>query len=188
MKPISGLYDSRDDANVAYQALLAAGFDQNRLRLVARDEKVDPNLPEKATSASHVAASAIKWALVGAVAGLILIFLASLSGMAPGLGGVASGTLVPILPLGAGGIAVGAAVGAILGAAIALNSPEEPVRDRADGMLHLGGTWLIVEAPDERYDEAARILEENGATQLGALREPLIEARQGGPRNSSPPG
>ena len=183
MKPISGLYNNRQEAQVAYQALVSAGFDPSHLRLLARDQTVDSSLPEKATSPSHVASSAVKWALAGAIAGLILIFLAGLTGMAPGLEEGASGPLASIFSLGAGGIAVGAAVGAILGAAIALNRPEEPVRERSDGKLHLGGSWLIVEAPDERYDEAARILEENGATELGALREPLIETGRGGARN-----
>jgi heat induced stress protein YflT len=150
------VFDERDDAEDAINALKDAGFRGEEIGLVARDrEQADAMAESTGTKAGE-------GAVTGAVAGGVL---GGLGGFLVGVGSLAIPVVGPVIAAGAfatalAGAAVGAGVGALAGALIGMGIPENEASWYEERVK--GGAWLVsVNAPG-RYDEARRILHENG--------------------------
>ncbi len=166
MGTVVGLFESKDKAQRAVEALRRAGFRDEDISLVMRDRRESTTA---ATEASHleteagtgggVAAGAVGGGLLGSLAGLAV----GVGALAiPGIGPiVAAGPLAAIL---AGG-AIGAATGGILGTLVEAGVPEEEARDYQAG-VERGAVLLTVHAPDSREDEARSILRQSGMRDL----------------------
>src|SRR5690606_35972455 len=117
-KTVVGLFDTYEKADRAVRDLEQAGFQRDRVSVVARNEVVPQNIYSEETDAKDVAGSSGTGALMGGTAGGIIGLLAGLGALTiPGLGpAMVAGSLAATLGLAAGGAGVGAAVGGILGA------------------------------------------------------------------------
>jgi hypothetical protein len=150
------VFDERDDAEDAINALQDAGFRGEEIGLVARDRE------QANAMAESTGTKAGEGAVTGAVAGGVL---GGLGGFLVGVGSLAIPVLGPVIAAGAfatalTGAAVGAGVGALAGALIGMGIPENEASWYEERVK--GGAWLVsVNAPG-RYDEARRILHEYG--------------------------
>jgi hypothetical protein len=174
MDPISGLYMDFNTADAAVRQLEQAGFEREKISVLARNEIVDQSLGTEAVQAQDVASGAAKGAAAGGVTGGLIGLLAAVGSLTiPGIGPVlAAGSLAATLGLTAGGAGVGAAVGGILGAMTTLNIPREDAEVFAEGVRR-GGILVIVDASQEQEAGARRILEETGAVDVNTLRQEL---------------
>jgi hypothetical protein len=171
-----GLFDDRDDAQDAINALRDAGFDAASISVVARDRDVQGRLAEDTgTEAGEAAAT-------GAVAGGVL---GGLAGWLVGIGALAIPGVGPIVaagPLAAalGGMAIGAAGGGIIGALTGAGIPDEEARYYDEGFRR-GGILVTVRSPG-RYGEAMSIMREYGARDTTASTDRYDTWDQASPR------
>jgi hypothetical protein len=150
---VVGVFYTRAEAEQAISDLRAAGFDNDRIGMVARDEKGRMVNESGETMAEEGAAAG---AVVGAGAGA-LVGLGVLSGTIPVIGPVlAVGTLGTILINAAGGAAIAGLVGALVG----LGIPEEEAR-YYESEVH-GGRFLVTVEAGNRQTEAWNILHRAG--------------------------
>jgi hypothetical protein len=171
-----GLFDDRDDAQDAINALRDAGFDASTISVVARDRGVQGQLAEDTgTEAGEAAAT-------GAVAGGVL---GGLAGWLVGIGALAIPGVGPIIaagPLAAalGGMAIGAAGGGIIGALTGAGIPDEEARYYDEGFRR-GGILVTVQAAG-RYGEAQSIMREYGARDASSTTTQYATWDQTSPR------
>jgi hypothetical protein len=150
---VVGVFYTRAEAEQAISDLRAAGFDNDRIGMVARDESGRVVDESGETMAEEGAAAG---AVVGAGAGA-LIGLGVLSGTIPVIGPVlAVGTLGTILLNAAGGAAIAGLVGALVG----LGIPEEDAQ-YYESEVH-GGRFLVTVDAGNRQTEAWTILHRAG--------------------------
>lgn len=159
---IVGVFDSTTKAKAALQGLRDAGFPENRLGVLSRDEARDTSRPEAKSgkrddpTASHWEEGTGIGAATGAVGGLGL-GLAVMAGLIPAIGpAVAGGVLVALLASAGAGATVGTVVGGLIG----LGVPEEEAQYYEEE-FRAGRTIVTVQAA-ERRDEARMILRRNG--------------------------
>src|SRR5919204_1502339 len=159
---VVGVFDDRDDAQRAIEALKEAGFRADDIGITMHDRREAEALVED-TGAS-AGAGAATGALAGGALGGLAGWLVGIGALAiPGVGPVvAAGPLAAALT----GAAVGAAGGGLLGALTGLGVPEEEAR-WYEAEVGRGGTLVTVRA-DGRYDEARRVLLDYGARQAGS--------------------
>jgi hypothetical protein len=154
--PVVGVFGAWEHACQAVGELRAAGFREDQLGIVARDDRLATHRrPDHAgtTWGEGAAAGAATGAGVGA-----LWALGIAAGTLPALGPIiAGGLLTSILASAAGGAVVGGLVGALVG----LGIPEEEAL-YYDSELRLGRTLVTVQT-DGRRDEALAILRHHGA-------------------------
>ena len=143
-KRAAGLYYSRDEAEAAVRALKDAGFDMDRVSVIAKDaDKVagEETIEEVGNKADEGAAT-------GALAGGAL---GGITGLLVGLGALAIPGIGPILLAGAeatasattlAGASIGAAAGGLAGALIGLGIPEEKAKVYSDRVA--GGSFLVM--------------------------------------------
>jgi hypothetical protein len=152
---VIGLYDRLEDAQNAVSELVSAGFPREDISIVAADTegKFKTYVGESSAEGGEgVATGAGIGAAVGGLGGL-LIGIGALA--IPGIGPVlAAGPLASAL-IGAG---VGAVTGGLLGALVDAGVPEEQANLYAEGVRR-GGTLVKVTAPEDRVDEANRIMD-----------------------------
>jgi len=164
---VVGVFEDRDTADRAIDALRSAGFGPEQIGVVTRGDETS-RLPRNAdinmdgvddddAAADRAGEGASIGALSGAAIGG-LVGLGVLSGVIPVIGpALAGGTLAVILSNAAGGAAIAGVAGALLGWGI----PEEEAR-YYEGELTAGRTIVTVQA-DRRFDEARSILRSYGA-------------------------
>ncbi|HEY2156961.1 MAG TPA: general stress protein [Isosphaeraceae bacterium] len=157
MTTVVGLFDSRDAADRAIEALKAAGFRAEDLSVVARETSLTADVASDVKAEDGALEAVAGGSLLGGVAGL----LAGLGAMAiPGMGLIlAAGPIATTLA----GAAVGAAAGGMIEAMIAQGIPPE----RADfytEALERGAILVTVRTTEDRADAARRILAENGGS------------------------
>ena len=151
-----GVFDDRDDAREAIEALKDDGFTPDR----SASFRPTSRRPRRSPRHRHHAGSG---AATGAVAGGIL---GGLGGWLVGIGALAIPGVGPFIAAGAfatalGGAAIGAGLGAIAGALMGMGVPEEHAK-YYEGEAKAGKTLVTVRA-DSRYDDAQRILGDHGA-------------------------
>jgi hypothetical protein len=186
MTTVVGMFEARDAADRAVEALKAAGFRAEDLSVVARELSLAGDVRDKKSDAGP---AVISGGVIGGVAGL----LAGLGAMAvPGIGPfLAVGPLAAALT----GAAVGVAGGEMVGVLTSHGIPREHA-DYYTEALERGAILVTVHTDAARAAEARRILSENGsvdaeARAVAASREtddpgPRLTARAVGEPIGSP--
>ncbi|MEL6163604.1 MAG: general stress protein, partial [Cyanobacteria bacterium J06628_3] len=167
-KRAAGLFYSRNEAEAAVRGLKDAGFDQDRISVIARDaDKVDG-----VKTTEEVGNKADEGAAAGAVTGGAL---GGITGLLVGLGALAIPGVGPILLAGAeataiattlAGGAIGAATGGLVGALIGLGIPEEKAKVYSDRVA--GGSFLVmVTGTEAEVKRAEAIMQRCGVEEFG---------------------
>jgi len=159
-KTVVGVFDTISEAQRAVTDLTSAGFSRDDLSLVAGESDEAKSVigggqagNEKSTAVPRAAAGAGIGAAAGILAGLVALAI-------PGVGPVlAAGPLAATL---LGGAAVGAATGGLIGAMTGVGIPEEHAHHYAEAVRR-GSVLVMVNAPDERAQEAAEVMNRAGA-------------------------
>src|SRR5918912_2592536 len=164
---VVGVFHTQDQAREAIGALKDAGFGGNDISVLLPDKDQTRDV------AADTGTRAGTGAATGAVAGGIL---GGLGGWLVGIGALAIPGVGPFIAAGAfatalGGAAIGAGVGAIAGALVGMGVPKDEA-EYYEGEVKSGRTLVTVRA-DGRYDEAQRLLRQQGAYD--------IESRAGTP-------
>lgn len=167
MKTVVGLFDDLTEARDAVDELVDAGFDRNDISLIASDQDQtystylnrDVDTIDNELAAEQGAEGAVAGALTGgAIGGLAGVLLGLGAFAIPGIGPiVAAGPIVA----GLTGAGIGAVVGGLTGALVSWGIPEEEAGYYAEG-IRRGGTLVGVKTPEERVDEAVRIMNDHG--------------------------
>jgi len=155
---VVGVFQDRAMAERAVEQLKDAGFDDDQIGFVVRDQGGDQGM--KVTDETAETGSPGEGAAVGAISGGILggIIGAAAALLIPGIGPVVAGGILATTLAGA---AVGAAAGGLLGALTNMGVPEEEAR-YYESEFQSGRTIVTVQA-DGRKQEALNILRSNGA-------------------------
>src|SRR3954452_2098375 len=153
---VVAVFDDRDDAQDAINALRDAGFMADDISILARDRDTAGRLAED--TGADVATGAATGALAGGLLGGVAGWLVGSGALAiPGVGPIiAAGPLAAAL----GGAALGAAGGGIIGALTGIGVPEDEARYYNDEFSR-GGIVVTVQARG-RYTEAHDILHQYG--------------------------
>jgi len=167
---VVGVFTDRTQAQQAVSELRKAGFPEDRIGIVTRDEDAQ-KMGATAGKGSKVAAGAATGVATGAGVGALWA-LGIAAGMLPAIGPViAGGLLASVLASAAGGAAVAGIVGALIG----LGIPEEEAK-YYESEVHSGRTLVTVKA-DSRYDEATGILRRFGAYDMHTAPSGVTGAR-----------
>lgn len=172
-KRAAGLFYSRDEAEAAVRALRDAGYDMDRVSVIARDaDKLDGH-----DTTEEVGNKADEGAATGAVTGGAL---GGIGGLLVGLGALAIPGIGPILLAGAeataiattlAGAGIGAAAGGLIGALIGLGIPEEKAKVYNDRVK--GGSFLvIVNGTAAEIARAEAIMNSHGVEEFGIYDVP----------------
>lgn len=168
-----GLFYSREEAEKAVRGLKDAGFDMDRVSVVARDaDKI-----AGAETTEEVGNKADEGAAAGALTGGAL---GGITGLLVGLGALAIPGVGPILLAGAeataiattlAGGAIGAAAGGLVGALVGLGIPEEKAKIYSDRVA--GGSFLVmVTGTEEEARRAEAIMNRCGVEEFGIYNAP----------------
>jgi len=155
---VVAVFDDRDDAQDAINALRDAGFMAEDISILARDRDVAGRLADD--TGTEAAAGAATGALAGGLLGGVAGWLVGIGALAiPGVGPIiAAGPIAAAL----GGAAIGAASGGIIGALTGAGVPEDEAK-YYDDQFRRGGIVVTVQARG-RYDEARRVMHEYGGS------------------------
>lgn len=160
------LYATYANAMDAVAALKNAGFNDEHISLVGRQD------PEVVPATSGAAEGATAGTGIGGGLGAGVGLLAGLGMLAiPGIGPVvAAGWLASTAAVGVAGAVAGAATGGIIGALTDDGVSDDDAHVYAEG-IRRGGTLVTVRVPEERGDEARRILSAFPTLSSSVLRE-----------------
>ena len=172
-KRAAGLFYSRDEAEAAVRDLRDAGYDMDRVSVIARDaDKIDGH-----ETTEEIGNKADDGAKTGALTGGAL---GGITGLLVGLGTLAIPGIGPILLAGAeataiattlAGAGIGAAAGGLIGALIGLGIPEEKAKIYNDRVK--GGSFLvIVNGNSAEITRAESIMQRNGVEEFGIYDVP----------------
>jgi len=177
-KRATGLFYSRDEAEAAVRGLRDAGFDENRISVIARDaDKVDG-----VDTTEEVGNKADEGAAAGALTGGAL---GGITGLLVGLGTLAIPGVGPILLAGAeataiattlAGGAIGAATGGLVGALIGLGIPEEKAQIYSD-RVSSGSFLVMVIGTEAEAKRAENIMRRCGVEEFGIYNAPAANAQ-----------
>lgn len=153
---VVGSFADRTHAQEAVNELRQAGFSEEEIGLVAKDDSLSDVVPVVDDEAEGMTEGAVAGSLTGAgIAGLWAIGISA--GILPAVGpAIAGGILASVLTSALAGAAVGGIVGSLVG--LGLSEEEARHYDRA---FHAGHT--IVTVRSDRPTEAAQILARHGA-------------------------
>ena len=175
MQAVTGVFKSRDEAEVAVNALRSLGIPEKRLGIVApgsTPERLEAGVPVTDTEAPGMG-RAMGAAVGGAMgaAGGVTAGLAVASLAVPGIGPLIAFGMVGAALLGVVGAAAGSAVGDTLEEGLGEGIPHEDVYLYEDSLRH-GRSIVIAYAEEgEQADRAAKTLNNAGAEDLDTLRE-----------------
>jgi len=158
-----GVFESAERARVALEALRNAGFRDEQLGILSREDmKEDKTGLEHDPTGSRWEEGTGLGAAAGAATGLGW-GLAVAAGLLPAVGPIIAGGTLMALLASAG---AGAAAGTVLGGLIGLGIPED---DAAyfDEEFRTGRTLVTVKT-ESRYAEARAIMHQHGATERPA--------------------
>jgi Heat induced stress protein YflT len=159
MGTVVRLFETRDQARRAVEALRDAGFRTEDLGIAMRDRQEAADVAADVGAGGATAAGAAGGGVLGALAGL---FAGAGALAIPGIGPiVAAGPLLAAL----GGGAIGALAGGLIGALVDMGVPEEEARDYQAG-VERGGILLTARVPDGREAEARAALDRAGVRDL----------------------
>lgn len=166
MRTITGLFDTRDQAETAVRSLKAAGIVADDISVVANNAdgsyEVDGNeVAEDAGAGAGIGAA------VGGAGGL----LAGLGALAiPGIGPViAGGWLLSTVVGAATGAVVGGAAGGLIGALTDAGVDERDAHVYAEGVRR-GGVLVTARVDETRADAAQAILQNDAGVNVQARR------------------
>lgn len=158
MEKIVALYDEREDAYEAVNALIDANIERKHISLLSADAEGEfqEELAEEAQE-EYVAEGAARGAVGGGIVGGII-------GTAIGLGSFAIPGVGPFIGAGAlaaalSGIGVGVASGTLYGALVTWGASEMEADYYAEG-IRRGGTLVAVEVPEGSVSYVSEILDE----------------------------
>ena len=176
-KRAAGLYYSRDEAEAAVRALKHAGYDMDRVSVIARDadQVAGHNTTEDVGNKADEGATA--GALTGGALGGITGLLVGLGTLAiPGIGPIllagAEATAIATTLAGAG---IGAAAGGLIGALIGLGIPEEKAKIYSD-RVGSGSFLVMVTGTSAEIDRAATIMRQHGVEEFDIYDIPGAKA------------
>src|SRR5690349_24852245 len=175
MQAVTGVFKSREEADVAVNALRSLGIPEKRLGIVApgsAPERLEAGVPVTDTEspgmgkAMGAAVGGAMGAAGGTTAGLAVASLA-----VPGIGPLIAFGMVGAALLGVVGAAAGSAVGDTVEEGLGEGVPHEDVYLYEDSLRH-GHSIVIAYAEEgEQADQAAKALHNAGAEDLNTLRE-----------------
>jgi len=151
---VTGLFNDRDSAERAYQALIARGYSNEEANVIMSDETRNKFYPEGSEHTSALADKTLedagKGAAIGGTLGAIIAGIAAIgtSIVLPGLGLIVAGPIAAAL-MGAG---AGGLTGGLIGALVGHGIPEEHAAEYESGVKN-GGVFMGVNA---RNDEDAK--------------------------------
>ena len=176
-KRAAGLYYSRDEAEAAVRALKDAGFDMDRVSVIAKDTD---NIAGHETT-EEVGNKADEGAAAGALTGGAL---GGITGLLVGLGALAIPGIGPILLAGAeataiattlAGAGIGAAAGGLVGALIGLGIPEEKAKLYSDRVSR-GSFLVMVTGSAAEISRAESIMRHHGVEEFDVYDIPGAKA------------
>ncbi|MEL6930990.1 MAG: YsnF/AvaK domain-containing protein [Cyanobacteria bacterium J06600_6] len=166
-KRAAGLFYSREEAESAVRSLKQAGYDMDRVSVIAKDA----NSIAGQETTEEVGNKADEGAAAGALTGGAL---GGITGLLVGLGTLAIPGIGPILLAGAeataiattlAGAGIGAAAGGLIGALVGLGIPEEKAKVYSDRVS--GGSFLVmVTGNTAEIDRVATIMRQNGVEEF----------------------
>lgn len=144
-----GVFDDRNDAELAAQDMRAKGFKDDQIGYAWRDESGKTHAEGNKAGqlgASGAGTGVVLGGIIGAGAALLI----------PGIGPIVSGGLLATaLAGGVTGAVTGAIAGGVTGALLGLGIPEEEAK-YYDQQFRDGHTLMTVRA-DDRYSDASEI-------------------------------
>jgi hypothetical protein len=155
---LSGLFDTRTDAEQAVSRLESLGITRSDVSVVYRDEESGATTTATADEYSHgskAGEGAGAGSMIGGTLGAILGALAATATAVaiPGIGILIAGPVAGALAgAGAGGL-----TGGLLGALIGAGIPEDTAKTY-EAALHAGGIVVVADVPAMRAGEARAIL------------------------------
>jgi len=165
---IGGLFKTQESANLAYEALQRAGFEDEKINMFVHKPR---NRTTRATNVKiqDIAINAFVGGLIGGMIGGVLGFLVG-SGIFP-LPGLEPGTvdLNPsfLITSVAGGLVTGGLTGIILGVASKLLRSKEKAEVMTQ-QIDKRGVLVTVSVEDAQSEtRARRVMEENEAEEVG---------------------
>ena len=175
MQAVTGVFTSREQADVAVNALRSLGIPEKRLGIVSpgsAPERLEAGVPVTDTEAPGMgramgaAVGGAMGAAGGATAGLAVASLA-----VPGIGPLIAFGMVGAALLGVVGAAAGSVVGDNVEEGLGEGVPHEDVYLYEDALRH--GRSIVIAYADEgeQADRAAKTLHNAGAENLDTLRE-----------------
>ncbi|MBV9170535.1 MAG: YsnF/AvaK domain-containing protein [Chloroflexi bacterium] len=175
---VVGVFEDPSAARRAIDALKEAGFRGDDISVLT-PEKEDARAVAEDTG-THAGGGAATGAVVGGLLG-------GLGGWLIGIGALAIPGVGPFIAAGAfatalGGAAVGAGVGAVAGALVGMGVPQEHA-EYYEGEVRQGRSLVTVRAP-QRYDEAQRIMRQQGAYDIETRDQPRTAGRVEGGREA----
>lgn len=174
MEVVTGVFETRDDAEKAVNQLRNLGVPQDRIGLItpgSRPETVERSVPVTDTEEPGMgrAMGAAVGGAMGAAGGATL-GLAAASLAIPGVGPVIAFGMIGAALLGTLGAAAGAALGDEVEEQLGEGVPHEDVFLYEDALRH-GRSVVIAYVDDDRKEEAEDVIEAAGAADIGTLRE-----------------
>jgi len=167
---VFGIFKTRDQAERAVDALLAAGYSPNDISVLMPDQHSSKEFAhEKNTKAPEGTATGV--AAGGAIGGTLGL-LAGIGALAiPGLGPfIAAGPIMGALA----GLGAGGAVGGLIGALAGMGIPEYEAK-RYEGRIKDGGILLSVHCDtSEEISKAKDVLERMGAEDISSAGEKSV--------------
>lgn len=158
-----GLFETYSQTEKALTVLQQAGFDMDKVSVVARNSDQSEVDSTVQTHEEAVGNQADKGATAGATTGGIL---GGLTGLLVGLGAISIPGIGPILLAGAeataiattlAGTAIGAAAGGLVGSLVGLGIPEEHAQMYSDRVAQ-GHYLMIISGSADLIHQAERIL------------------------------
>jgi len=161
---VAALFNNRDDAFTAINALKANGFRGEQVGIAMRDRDEQGKLIED--TGTRTTEGAATGAVSGGVLGGIVGFLVGVGALfIPGIGpvvsaGVLTATLGTAGATAVAGAGIGAVAGGIVGALVGMGIPDEEAKYFDTG-FRKGGVLVTVKT-DNRVMDAVRILRQYG--------------------------
>ena len=175
MEAVSGVFQSRKDAENAINELRKAGIADNRIGLVTPGDdgdELEAGLPVTDTErpgmgrAMGAAVGGAMGAAGGATLGLAVATLAI-----PGVGPVIAFGMVGAALLGVAGATAGSAVGDTIEEELGEGLPHEDLYVYEDSLRHGRSVVIAYTETDDQSDRAGEIFERTGAMDIDELRE-----------------
>ena len=175
MEVVTGVFESRADAEKAVNQLRSLGLPQDKIGLIApgsRPETVERGVPVTDTEEPGMgkAMGAAVGGAMGAAGGATL-GLAAASLAVPGIGPVIAFGMIGAALLGAVGAAAGAALGDELEEHLGEGVPHEDVFLYEHALRHGRSIVIAYVDDDDRADSAREVIKNSGAADIDTLRE-----------------
>lgn len=152
MTKVTGVFESKLEANKALADLLNQGFSQNEISLLVTDKSRDQFFTTTDDEVNRVAKGGAAGAAIGGTLGAIVAGLTAVGAIAlPGAGLLVAGPLVAALS----GAGAGAAVGGLSGALIKAGFPSAEA-ERYEEDLKKGKAIIVVDAENNTKANIAR--------------------------------